>query len=123
MATHGMRWEVRQMQIQTLTFEQILVAIAVILLLVDIYNKIMTAVKNAREEKKRRNQPVNTLEDTVKDHTAKLKKDHERLTELEDSNRVIMRALMALLSHEISGNSDEKLKASLDEIQKFLIEK
>ena len=111
------------MQIQTLTFEQILVAIAVILLLVDIDNKIMTAVKNAREEKKRRNQPVNTLEDTVKDHTAKLKKDHERLTELEDSNRVIMRALMALLSHEISGNSDEKLKASLDEIQKFLIEK
>ena len=48
---------------------------------------------------------------------------HERLNELEDSNRVIMRALMALLSHEISGNSDEKLKASLDEIQKFLIEK
>ena len=66
---------------------------------------------------------MNTLEDTVKDHTNKLKKDHERLTELEDSNRVIMRALMALLSHEISGNSDEKLMASLDEIQKFLIEK
>ena len=55
------------MQIQTLTFEQLLVAIAVILLLIDIYNKIMTAVKNAREEKKRRSQPVNTLEDTVND--------------------------------------------------------
>ena len=111
------------MQIQTLTFEQLLVAIAVILLLIDIYNKIMTAVKNAREEKKRRSQPVNTLEDTVKDHDEKLKRDHERLNELEDSNRVIMRALMALLSHEINGNSDDKLKASLDEIQKFLIEK
>lgn len=111
------------MQIQTLTFEQLVVAIAVILLLIDIYNKIMTAVKNAREEKKRRSQPVNTLEDTVKDHDEKLKRDHERLNELEDSNRVIMRALMALLSHEINGNSDDKLKASLDEIQKFLIEK
>lgn len=111
------------MQIQTLTFEQLVGAAAIILLMIGIYNTIMTAVKNAREEKKRRNQPVNTLEDTVKDHTEKLKKDHERLTDLEDSNRVIMRALMALLSHEISGNSDEKLKASLDEIQKFLIEK
>jgi len=111
------------MQIQTLTFEQLLVAIAVILLLIDIYNKIMTAVKNAREEKKRRSQPVNTLEDTVKDHTEKLKNDHERLNELEESNRIIMRALMALLSHEISGNSDDKLKASLEEIQKHLIEK
>ena len=111
------------MQIQTLTLEQLLVAVAVFLLLVDIYNKIMTAIKNAREEKKRRSQPVNTLEDAVKDHDNKLKRNHERLNELEDSNRVIMRALMALLSHEISGNSDEKLKASLDEIQKFLIEK
>jgi hypothetical protein len=34
-----------------------------------------------------------------------------------------MRAVMALLSHEISGNSDDKLKASLEEIQKHLIEK
>ena len=39
------------------------------------------------------------------------------------SNRIIMRALMAMLSHEINGNSDEKLKASFDEIQQFLIEK
>ncbi len=111
------------MQIQTLTFDQLVGAAAVFLLMIGIYNTIMSAIKNAREEKKRRNQPVNTLEDTVKDHDEKLKKDHERLNELEDSNRVIMRALMALLSHEINGNSADKLKASLDEIQKFLIEK
>lgn len=111
------------MQIQTLTFEQLVGAAAVILLMIGIYNTIMTAIKNAREEKKRRSQPVNTLEDTVKNHDEKLKRNHERLNELEDSNRVIMRALMALLSHEINGNSDDKLKASLDEIQKFLIEK
>lgn len=111
------------MQLKDLTFGTFIGAFVVLLLLVDIYIKVMTAIKTAREEKRRRDSPVTTLEDTVKDHTAKLKKDHERLNELEDSNRVIMRALMALLSHEISGNSDEKLKASLDEIQKFLIEK
>ena len=111
------------MQIQTLTFEQLVGTVAVILLLVGIYNTVMTAIKNAREEKKRRTQPVNTLEHTVDEHEAKLKRDHERLTDLEDSNRVIMRALMALLSHEINGNSDEKLKASLDEIQQYLIGK
>lgn len=111
------------MQIQTLTFEQLVGAAAVILLMIGIYNTIMTAIKNAREEKKRRNQPVNTLEDTVKDHGEKLAKDHERLNNLEDGNRVIMRALMALLSHEVNGNSDDKLKASLDEIQQYLIGK
>jgi hypothetical protein len=63
------------------------------------------------------------LEQQVKDHGEKLKNDHERLSELEDSNRIIMRALMAMLSHEINGNSDEKLRASFDEIQNFLVEK
>jgi len=111
------------MQIQTLTFEQLVGTVAVILLLVGIYNTVMTAIKNAREEKKRRSEPVNTLEDTVKDHDEKLKRDHERLTDLENSNRVMMRAMMALLSHEINGNSDDKLKASLDEIQQYLIRK
>ena len=44
--------------------------------------------------------PVNTLESTVEDHTEKLKNDHERITQLEESNRIIMRALMAVMSHE-----------------------
>lgn len=111
------------MQLQDLSFGTFIGAVVVLLLLIDIYIKVMTAIKTAREEKRRRDSPVTTLEDTVKDHTDKLKNDHERLNELEDSNRIIMRALMALLSHEISGNSDDKLKASLEEIQQHLIEK
>ena len=106
-----------------MTFEQLVGLMVVALVLIGAYNTIMSAIKTHREEKKRKDAPVNNLEEQVKEHEEKLKKDHERLNELEDSNRVIMRALMALLSHEISGNSDEKLKASLDEIQKFLIEK
>ena len=96
---------------------------AVVLVLVGAYNTIMNAVKNWREEKRRKNAPVTTLEEQVKQHEEKLKNDHERLNELESSNRIIMRALMAMLSHEINGNSDEELKASFKEIQKFLIEK
>lgn len=111
------------MQIQTLTFEQLVGAAAVILILIGIYNTVMSAIKNYREEKRRQSAPVTTMEQRVEEHGAKLKRDHERLNELEDSNRIIMRALMALLSHEINGNSDDKLKSSYDEIQKFLIEK
>lgn len=111
------------MQIQTLTFEQLVGTVAVILLLLGIYNTAMSAVKTWREERRRRNQPVSEIETTVQEHDKRLHRDHERLNELEESNRIIMRALMALLSHEINGNSDDKLKASFDEIQKFLIEK
>ena len=52
----------------------------------------------------------------------KLKNDNKRLDKLTDGNRVIMRGIMALLSHEINGNSDEKLRKSLDELQEYLVE-
>ena len=111
------------MQIQALSFEQLIGTAAVILLLVGIYNTIMGAIKTAREEKRLKNQPVSTLETTVSDHSEKLKNDHERITALEESNRIIMRALMAVMSHEINGNSTDKLRDSMEEINDFLIKK
>ena len=111
------------MQMQALSFEQLIGSAAVILLLVGIYNTVMGAIKTAREERKLKNQPVSTLETTVEDHAQKLKNDHERITQLEESNRIIMRALMAVMSHEVNGNSTEKLQKSMDEIQQFLIER
>jgi len=106
-----------------ITFGQLAGLAALVLVLVGAYNTIMTAVKNAREEKKRKDAPVNTLEEQVKKHEERLKRDHERLNDLEASNRIILRAHMAMLSHEINGNSDDKLKDSFDEIQKYLISK
>ena len=111
------------MQIQALSFEQLVGTVAVILLLVGVYNTIMNAIKTAREEKRLKEQPVNTLEHTVEDPSKKLANDHERITQLEESNRIIMRALMAVMSHEVNGNSTEKLQKSMDEIQQFLIER
>ena len=111
------------MQIQTITFEQLIGAAAVILLMIGIYNTVMSAIKTHREEKRRREQPVNSLEETVNKHDERLKRDHERLNDLEEANRIQMRALMAMLHHEIDGNSTDGLKKSYDEIQQYLIEK
>lgn len=118
------------MTVQTLTFEQLVVTAGVILLIIGIYNTVMTAVKNRREEKKRRDAPMNSLEAKVDsleeradDHDAKLKRDYDRLNAMDSSIRILMRALMALLSHDINGNSTDKLKASFEEMQKYLIDK
>ena len=111
------------MQIQTLTFEQLIGAVAVILLMIGAYNTIMSAIKTHREERRRREQPVSTLETTVNAHEERLHRDHERLNDLEEANRIQMRALMAMLHHEIDGNSTEGLKKSYDEIQQYLIDK
>lgn len=109
--------------LETLTFGQVVGAMVVVLILVYIYNTAMTAIKNYREEKRRRSQPVDSLEAIVHEHEEKLKRDYDRLNELESGNRIMMRAMMAMLSHEINGNSDDKLKLSYDEIQRYLIER
>lgn len=106
-----------------ITFGQLAGLAALVLALVGTYNTIMNAVKNYREEKSRKDKPVSTLEAKVNDHEGRLGRDDRRINDLEESNRIIMRALMAMLSHEINGNSDDKLRASFDEIQKYLIEK
>ena len=108
---------------ENITFEQLVMLAVVVLVLVGAYNTIMTAVKTHREETKRRNAPVNNLETTVQKHDERLRNDHERLTDLEKANRIQMRALMAMLHHEIDGNSVDGLKQSYDEIQQYLIEK
>ena len=108
---------------ENITFEQLRSLVLVVLALLGGYNVVMTAVKNRREEKKRRDAPVNTLETTVKEHDERLKRDHERLNDLEEANRIQMRALMAMLHHAIDGNSIDRLQKSFDEIQQYLIDK
>jgi len=108
---------------QNITFEQLVGLMALALVLIGAYNTIMGAIKTHREEQKRKDAPVNNLEKQVKKHDERLDRDHERLNNLEEANRIQMRALMAMLHHEIDGNSTEGLKQSYDEIQRYLIEK
>lgn len=109
--------------LKTMSFEQLIGAAVVILILIFIYNTAMTAWKNYQEEKQRKKQPVTSLERMVQQHEERLKRDYDRLNELENGNRIMMRAQMAMLSHEINGNSDDKLRFSYDEIQQFLIDR
>ena len=118
------------MQLQDLTFEKLIGAAAVILLMVGIYNTIMTAIKNHREEKRRKSEPVRKIKESagktrhmVERHEKMLRADRERIATVEDQQRIMLRALMAMLSHEINGNSVDKLKKSVAEIQDYLIEK
>ena len=52
-----------------------------------------------------------------------LKRDKERFDEQQKANAVIFRALYAQINHEISGNGDEILRRSRDEIQNYLTDR
>ena len=53
----------------------------------------------------------------------KLDNDNKRIESIEAGNKVVCRGILALLSHEINGNSTEKLKYSQQEITDYLIER
>jgi len=114
--------------LEQLTYDKFLTALVVILLLAGAYNTIMSAVKTRREEKKLRDSPVTQLKERVDRHDELLAKDKDRLDAMEsrmqdmgEQSTIMLRGVRALLSHEINGNSVDKLSASLDEIDNYLI--
>ena len=111
-----------------LTYDKFLTALVVILLLAGAYNTIMQTVKTRREEKKLRDSPVTKLTERVDRHDELLAKDNDRLNTMEtrmqdmgEQSTIMLRGVRALLSHEINGNSVDKLNASMSEIDDYLI--
>lgn len=92
-----------------------IVLIAVMGFIVLIGNVIKT-ISNWRK-------PHDDLQSWKTDVDEKLKTDNKRLSELEEGNKVICRGILAMLSHEINGNSNDKLLASQQEITNYLIDR
>lgn len=67
--------------------------------------------------------PNENLKSKVEKHDKLLDNDNKRLKEIETSNQMILRSLMTMINHEITGNGIEKMKQTRDELQEFLIKK
>lgn len=52
-----------------------------------------------------------------------VKSNSERIESLESGNKVICKALMAMMSHEINGNSIDKLQKAYDQMNEYLIDR
>ena len=102
-----------------LKLEQIRDFVIVLMALLAFIVLIWNAVKAIREWRK----PADDLQAWRRDVDQKLNKDNDRLNDLEKSDRVILRGINAMLSHEINGNSTEKLVESQREITNFLIDR
>ena len=100
-----------------LTLEQIKDFTIVILALMAFIVLIGNAIKTIKEWRK----PANDMDKWRMDVDQKLSNDNKRLNHLEEGNKVKCKALMALLSHEINGNSSEKLQKALSDMNDYLI--
>lgn len=65
--------------------------------------------------------PNTDLKAKVEKHDQLLDKDNKRLAEVEKSNQMILKSLMVIINHDITGNGVETMKQTRDDIQQFLI--
>ena len=77
----------------------------------------LSLVKNWRDLRK----PSSDVTRWRSDTDAKLDRDNKRLNALEEGNKVLCQGMLAMLNHEITGNSIEKLRNAQELMNSYLI--
>lgn len=104
---------------ENLNFVQIKDFIVVLLALAGAVVLIGNVIKTFKEWKK----PKDNFAEWRRTVDTKLDNDNKRLTAIEEGNKVVTRGILAIISHELNGNSNDKLLASQSEITNYLIER
>lgn len=91
--------------------------IVVLAALVVFAGGVLSLVKNWRDLRK----PSSDVTRWRNETDAKLDRDNKRLNALEEGNKVLCQGMLAMLNHEITGNSIEKLRNAQELMNSYLI--
>lgn len=105
-------------------FIKVLMGIAAVIVAVGgAYTFIEHLVDKASTKSHKIIEQVDKHERMLEKHTEYLSNDNQRLKDVEDTNRLIMRGIMNLLSHEIDGNHTTQLQKVRDAMNEYLMDK
>ena len=72
--------------------------------------------------------PTDSRDETLKKHSELLNNDNKRLhvleewkSEQDESEKILMKSLLALMSHALDGNHTDDLKKAKEDLQEYLI--
>lgn len=82
---------------------------------------LLTAIWGVWKIVKEIKKPNDDLKNEVARHTECLDKDNKRLDEVEHSTQLVLKGMLVIINHEITGNNIEKMKDTRDELQDYLI--
>lgn len=83
----------------------------------------ITAVFGAWKIVKEVKKPSDDLKKQVEKHEQLLDNDNKRLLEIEQSNKMILQALLVSINHDITGNGIERMTKVRDQLQEYLIDR
>ena len=84
---------------------------------------LITALWSVWKIVKEFKKPNDDLKHTVENHQHLLDNDNKRLKEIENSDKMILQCLLAIINHNITGNGIDRMKEIRDELQDFIIKK
>lgn len=87
--------------------------------LIVVLNSVLSFAKNIRDLRK----PSEDVEKWRRDTDQKLDRDNKRLIMLENGNKALCQGMLAVLSHEITGDSIGDLQAAQKKMQEYLIDR
>lgn len=99
----------------------VLAVASAVVLLANAGEKIVKAWKAAKAPNAHQDERLDALEERVEKIDRRLNNDNDRLSDIDSSNRVTQRALLALLDHGIDGNNIEQMQHAKEELQNHLI--
>lgn len=103
--------------LEALTQNNLLTALVVLVAVLE----LIALIGRAADTIKGWRRPAATIEQRLDEHDSKLTNDYRRINDLAAGNRAMCLGIKALLSHEINGNSVDKLRAAQTDIDNYLI--
>lgn len=82
---------------------------------------VIAVVKWWKKPDLNRDEKLKRHDDMLDNDNKRLNKMEERQTEMEEAQKMLMKSMLALMSHSIDGNHLEELKLARDDMQDYLI--
>jgi len=101
----------------TIGLDDLSITVGVIIAMSALIATLWNAIKAIKEMTK----PAKDLAGRVDEIEGHLANDKRRLDEQEEAQKLLLRSMLALLEHEISGNGKEQFKALKNDISTYLI--
>lgn len=65
----------------------------------------------------------NDVYSRLSEHDSMIREQSESIKNNESANKMILRSLIVIMNHEVTGNGQDKLKEAMDELNRYLVEK
>lgn len=101
--------------------EDVVLYTGLVLTALNILDRVSILKEKAKTPYKEREQRITHLEDEVEQMKRFLDNDNQRIKNLEDGGRVLIKSMGALLSHGIDGNNIQEMKVAREELNDYLI--